>query len=147
MKGKSKQVWNEVKSLAVKQGYVTVDQMESALDMNASVEAMDELFIRLNEIGLGWYDSEDEALRVTKKARKQADKRDDTKALSAQVMKYDDPVRMYLREMGKVPLLDRQGEVEIAKRIEEGDKLIASAMFQTATTVRELQGLAGGAGR
>jgi len=143
MKLKSKHVWDEVKSLAVKQGYVTVDQMESALDMDASVEEMDELFVRLNEIGLGWYDSEEEALRVTKKVRKQAEKKDDTKTLSAQVMKYDDPVRMYLREMGKVPLLDRQGEVEIAKRIEEGDKLIASAMFQTATTVRELQALAG----
>jgi RNA polymerase primary sigma factor len=143
MKLKSKHVWDEVKSLAVKQGYVTVDQMESALDMDASVEEMDELFVRLNEIGLGWYDSEEEALRVTKKVRRQAEKKDDTKTLSAQVMKYDDPVRMYLREMGKVPLLDRQGEVEIAKRIEEGDKLIASAMFQTATTVRELQALAG----
>jgi RNA polymerase primary sigma factor len=49
---------------------------------------------------------------------------------------------MYLREMGKVPLLDRQGEVDIAKRIEQGDKSIASAMYQTATTVRELQSLA-----
>ncbi len=142
MKNKSEHVWNEVKSLAVKQGYVTVDQMESLLDMEADVEKMDELFIRLNEIGLGWYDSEDEALKQTRKAKKQADKKDETKALSAQVMKYDDPVRMYLREMGKVPLLDRQGEVEIAKRIEDGDRQIASAMFQTATTVRELQALA-----
>lgn len=139
---KSKNVWSEVKSLAVKQGYVTVDQMESLLDVDAGVEEMDEVFIRLNEIGLGWYDSEEEALRQTKKARKQADKKDETKALSAQVMKYDDPVRMYLREMGKVPLLDRQGEVDIAKRIEDGDRQIASAMFETATTVRELQSLA-----
>ncbi len=142
MKKKSKSVWNEVKSLAVKQGFVTVDQMESLLEMDAGVEDMDELFIRLNEIGLGWYDSEEEALRQTKRARKQAEKKDENKALSAQVMRYDDPVRMYLREMGKVPLLDRQGEVEIAKRIEDGDRRIASAMFQTATTVRELQALA-----
>lgn len=142
MKRKSKNVWSEVKSLAVKQGYITVDQIESRLDMEASIREMDELFIRLNEINISWFDSEDEALRQTKKARRQADKKDETKALSAQVMKYDDPVRMYLREMGKVPLLDRQGEVDIAKRIEAGDQQIASAMFQTATTVRELQGLA-----
>ena len=142
MKKKSKNVWNEVKGLAVKQGYVTLDQMESLLDVEADVDVMDELFIRLNEIGLGWFDSVDEALKHTKRARRQADKKDETKALGVQVMKYDDPVRMYLREMGKVPLLDRQGEVEIAKRIEDGDRRIASAMFQTATTVRELQGLA-----
>jgi len=142
MKKKSKSVWNEVKGLAVKQGYITVDQIESRLDMEASIKEMDEVFVRLNEINIGWYDSEEEALQQTKKARRQADKKDATKALSAQVMKYDDPVRMYLREMGKVPLLDRQGEVDIAKRIEQGDKSIASAMYQTATTVRELQGLA-----
>jgi RNA polymerase primary sigma factor len=142
MKKKSKSVWHEVKGLAVKQGYITVDQIESRLDMEASIKEMDEVFVRLNEINIGWYDSEEEALQQTKKARRQADKKDETKALSAQVMKYDDPVRMYLREMGKVPLLDRQGEVDIAKRIEQGDKSIASAMYQTATTVRELQSLA-----
>jgi len=139
---KSKNIWNEVKSLAVNQGYVTIDQIESRLDLDADIDQMDELFVRLNEIGVGWFDSEEEALQHTKKARKQADKKDETKALSAQVMRYDDPVRMYLREMGKVPLLDRQGEVEIAKRMEEGDKQIASAMFQTATTVREIQSMA-----
>jgi RNA polymerase primary sigma factor len=142
MKKKSKNVWSEVKSLAVKQGYITVEQIESRLDMEATIKEMDEVFVRLNEINIGWYDSEEEALQQTKKARRQADKKDETKALSAQVMKYDDPVRMYLREMGKVPLLDRQGEVDIAKRIEAGDQQIASAMYETATTVRELQGLA-----
>ena len=142
MKKKSKNIWTEVKGLAVKQGYITVDQIESRLEMEASIKEMDELFIRLNEININWFDSEDEALRQTKKARRQADKKDETKALSAQVMKYDDPVRMYLREMGKVPLLDRQGEIEIAKRIEQGQEDVIQTVFKSASSVKELQSYA-----
>ena len=51
----------------------------------------------------------------------------------------DDPVRMYLREMGKVPLLDRQGEVEIAMRIEDGQLMIAKAVFSLDTPIHELK--------
>src|SRR5439155_737341 len=46
-----------------------------------------------------------------------------TKAQPQQPVRYDDPVRMYLREMGKVPLLTREGEVAIARRIEFGERL------------------------
>lgn len=49
-----------------------------------------------------------------------------------------DPVRMYLREMGSVSLLTREGEVEIAKRIEEGDRDVARVLFNTPITVKEV---------
>jgi RNA polymerase primary sigma factor len=49
-----------------------------------------------------------------------------------------DPVRMYLREMGAVSLLTREGEVEIAKRIEEGEKEMASVILNTPITVKEV---------
>jgi RNA polymerase primary sigma factor len=49
-----------------------------------------------------------------------------------------DPVRMYLREMGSVSLLTREGEVEIAKRIEEGEKDMASVILNTPITVKEV---------
>jgi RNA polymerase primary sigma factor len=49
-----------------------------------------------------------------------------------------DPVRMYLREMGSVSLLTREGEVEIAKRIEEGERDVASIILNTPITVREV---------
>src|ERR1039457_6545981 len=49
-----------------------------------------------------------------------------------------DPVRMYLREMGSVSLLTREGEVEIAKRIEEGEKDVASVILNTPITVKEV---------
>ncbi|MBD3160579.1 MAG: RNA polymerase sigma factor RpoD, partial [Candidatus Eisenbacteria bacterium] len=49
-----------------------------------------------------------------------------------------DPVRMYLREMGRVPLLDRKGEVEIAQRIEAAEHQIAGSMFKTPLAIREI---------
>ena len=52
--------------------------------------------------------------------------------------KTSDPVRMYLREMGTVPLLDREGEVEIAQRIEEGEWMIYEALCENPLVLREL---------
>ena len=53
----------------------------------------------------------------------------------------NDPVRMYLREMGTVPLLTREGEVEIAKRIERGQNNVLKAMFRSPIIIREIQKL------
>ncbi len=52
--------------------------------------------------------------------------------------KTNDPVRMYLREMGTVPLLDREGEVEIAQRIEQGEWMIYEALCENPLVLREL---------
>jgi RNA polymerase primary sigma factor len=51
---------------------------------------------------------------------------------------YDDPVRMYLREMGRVPLLDREGEVRLAKKVESAQKMINHNIFVSGSTLREL---------
>ncbi len=51
---------------------------------------------------------------------------------------YDDPVRMYLREMGRVPLLDREGEVRVAKKIETYQKMICQNVFKSGSTLREM---------
>ncbi len=53
----------------------------------------------------------------------------------------EDPVRMYLREMGTVPLLTREGEVEIAKRIERGQNNVLKAMSRCPIVIREVQKL------
>jgi len=52
-----------------------------------------------------------------------------------------DPVRMYLREMGSVSLLTREGEVEIAKRIEEGERDVAGVILNTPITLKEMVSL------
>src|ERR1700723_83346 len=55
--------------------------------------------------------------------------------------KTNDPVRMYLREMGTVPLLTREGEVEIAKRIERGQTRVMKAISRSPIVIREIVGL------
>jgi RNA polymerase primary sigma factor len=55
--------------------------------------------------------------------------------------KTNDPVRMYLREMGTVPLLTREGEVEIAKRIERGQLRVMKAISRSSIVIREIMGL------
>jgi RNA polymerase primary sigma factor len=57
--------------------------------------------------------------------------------------KTNDPVRMYLREMGTVPLLTRDGEIELAKRIEHGLRAVQKALSRSALIVREILQLAG----
>src|SRR5689334_19830360 len=56
--------------------------------------------------------------------------------------KTNDPVRMYLREMGTVPLLTREGEIELAKRIERGQAAVRKALSRSALVVREILALA-----
>ncbi len=56
--------------------------------------------------------------------------------------KTNDPVRMYLREMGTVPLLTREGEIELAKRIERGQSAVRKALSRSALVIREILGLA-----
>ena len=55
--------------------------------------------------------------------------------------KTNDPVRMYLREMGTVPLLTREGEVEIAKRIERGQLRVMKAISRSSIVIREIVAL------
>jgi len=52
--------------------------------------------------------------------------------------KTNDPVRMYLREMGSVPLLTREGEIELAKRIERGQAAVRKAISRSALVIREI---------
>ena len=56
--------------------------------------------------------------------------------------KTNDPVRMYLREMGTVPLLTREGEIELAKRIERGQTAVRKALSRSPLVIREILGLA-----
>jgi RNA polymerase primary sigma factor len=143
MKRKRTQSFEEIRTLAVKQGFVTHEQIESLLDEDASPDEMDEVYISLAAMKIDVFDTVDEAQEKLKKAKRQEERRAESRLLAAaQPMRFDDPVRMYLREMGRVPLLDREGEVEIAKRIEKGEAMVVSAMFQTATSINELAAMA-----
>jgi len=129
--------FHDLKALAGKQQYLLHDQIESFLDEGASVEDMDEVYITLNDIKVEVFDTHEEAQQKLKIKRRD-EKRPADKQLLVHPMRYDDPVRMYLREMGRVPLLDREGEVEIAKRIKAGERQICTALFRSTPIIKEL---------
>lgn len=132
----------DLKTLAVRQGYVTeaqiLEQIGPDLDVESQIEIMDRTYALLRELNVGVYGSDEEAREHSRKARLVHEDREPKTQEAQPAVRYDDPVRMYLREMGRVPLLDREGEVRIAKRIEKAEHEIAAALFMCALPVRDL---------
>ena len=102
-----------------------------------SSEELDDLFTALGNKGIEVVDSE-QKYREEKLLDRRAEGSDDAEIDLTQntVDKTNDPVRMYLREMGTVPLLTREGEVAIAKRIERGKLSVIKTISRTATTAQ-----------
>lgn len=90
-----------------------------------SPEIIDSLIVKLTALGVKIIDEDKE--RAKRKAKR-----------FSSLTKLDDPVRMYLREMGKVPLLTRSREVEIAKRMEKGRDMIAGVIFSCQKSVEDI---------
>ncbi|HUQ90605.1 MAG TPA: RNA polymerase sigma factor RpoD [Bryobacteraceae bacterium] len=121
-------------------GYVLYDEVNEILpdDISGGPE-IDDLLAELDTAGV-------EILEEPKlDFEKKTDEADDFVDLDlAQDFgdKTNDPVRMYLREMGTVPLLTRDGEIELAKRIEHGQRLVSRALSRSPLIIRDLFGMA-----
>jgi RNA polymerase primary sigma factor len=131
------QVVRKLKEQAIKQGFITIDQINECLGDEATVEDMDEVHIMFNKMKVDVVDSPEEALKKREKKDKEKARRHEAQ-MASQSMRYDDPIRMYLREMGKVPLLDREGEISLARQIEEGQSMIERAVFACPASFRDL---------
>lgn len=127
--------------LARERGYVRTNELKSALPISEDAsEEVDELFSALEQDGVRIY--EDTATAGADHAANH----EDTSALddigSGQAPQppeqASDPVRTYLREMGTVPLLTRELEVEIAKRIERGQLLVMKTLSRSPLVLKEL---------
>ncbi len=117
--------YDEIRQLIIigkEKGYLLYEEVNDALPTDlTSSEDLEDLFGLLGTTGIEIVDSEDQyreekLLDRTVKEKNTAE----TEVVPAAIDKTNDPVKMYLREMGTVPLLNREGEVEIAKRIERG---------------------------
>jgi RNA polymerase primary sigma factor len=137
---KHTKVLESLKKIGEKQGYLTYDQINDYLDEDASLDEMDEIYESLGKLKVDVVDSPEEGR--ARLERKKAKKKTQEAILPSQPVRFDDPVRMYLREMGRVPLLDREGEIEIARRIETGQEMVLQTVFRSASSVKELRALA-----
>ena len=137
----------EVKQLIAigkEKGFLLYDEIYEVLpeEVTSLPEELDEIYIRFNDLGIDVIEDAEKPLQTSPKGivtidgtieEKEMDQREEVQqdiiaASSGIVDKTNDPVRMYLREMGTVKLLDRQGEVDIAKRIEKGERKVFKAL-------------------
>ena len=131
-------------------GFLTYDEVNETLpDGVLSSEELDDVMMLFGELGIQVVDhpdqyeppeEPDEDIQKTKKQKKK-------KKGSDKFAKGNDPVRMYLRKMGQVPLLTREGEVEIAKRIEKGEKTVLTVVLSTSVGVERMIKMANRVGR
>ena len=133
-------------SIGKEKGYLTYDEVNSVLpDELVSSEKIDDMMMIFDEMDIEVVDSSQEAKILKDKIEKDgeaADEGDQALALEEDTGgRVTDPVKMYLREMGMVCLLTREGEVEIAKRIERGEEEVIDAIIATPIGVRKILNL------
>ena len=125
-------------------GYLLYEEIQTVLsdDATATPEDLEEVYTRFFEMGIEIVTDPDRAAR--KRAALDSESAEEAREA---VEKTNDPVRMYLREMGTVKLLDREGEVRIAKRIEQGEAKIYQALANNPVVLAEILKLLESAGR
>lgn len=140
---KKEEVTKKALELTKERGTLTFDQLLDILPEQASSEEMDDMMVELSTLNIEVVD-EFRVDTVTQQAQQQKEalaKRAELRreAVHAKLERADDPVRMYLREMGRVPLLTKDQEIEIAKRIEAAEIELTDVLLNTPYTLKEVQ--------
>jgi RNA polymerase primary sigma factor len=144
------QLLGEVKKLIFigkEKGYLTYDELNNTLPAEmVSSEQLTNLMTILGEMDIEIIDAADgeryQKMSDNEEAAEEVEAGEEAETEEKEIdltpgalSRTDDPVRLYLKEMGSVALLSREGEIEIAKRIEEGKKDVASAVFGMSMTI------------
>ena len=130
--------YDEIQQLIIvgkERGYLLFDEINDLLPAEVtSSDELDDLFATLGNAGIEVVESEDK-YKQKKRLERSNDSSDEPEfdLTPSTLDKTSDPVRMYLREVGTVPLLTREGEVEIAKRIERGKLTVLKVVSRTPT--------------
>ena len=134
---------NQLVSQGKEKGYLTYEEVNDVLPSDVvTPEQIDDLMALFaeNEIAIVDTSTKGEKIAAAKGDKKEGTDEDVATAKSDSVS-IDDPVRLYLREMGTISLLTRKGEVEIAKRIEAGQDEVLAAVANCGVTIREFLSL------
>ncbi len=126
-------------------GYITFDELNAVLppEHNSS-EQIEDVMAMLSEMGIQVVEGEEaeDGEAVPAKAEKAEEEESESEPAGnvdeANIGRTDDPVRMYLREMGSVELLSREGEIAIAKRIEAGRDMMIGGLCESPLTFRAI---------
>src|SRR5471030_871265 len=125
-------------------GYVTYDELNGALPPDqVSSEQIEDTMTMLSELGINVIESEEgeePAAAEAEEGEEDGESRAAGNLDDADIGRTDDTVRMYLREMGSVELLSREGEIAIAKRIEAGRDMMIGGICENPLTIRAIVG-------
>jgi RNA polymerase primary sigma factor len=138
--------------LAKKRGYVTYEQLNAVLPSEeVTSEQIEDILAMMNELGINVVEQEDaEPEEQAEESREEEEEEPDGELVevvrstpakaekSEPAERTDDPVRMYLREMGSVELLSREGEIAIAKRIEAGREAMIAGLCESPLTFQAI---------
>ncbi|WP_449658161.1 RNA polymerase sigma factor RpoD [Anaeromyxobacter paludicola] len=123
-------------------GFITYDEVNDALPDVVSSEQIDDVMSMFGEHDIEVVDDAKKMKLPDKppepEAKTEEEEEEKKEEEDPGYGKSNDPVRMYLRKMGSVSLLTREGEVEIAKRIEEGEKEVLAAVLGSSIAIREI---------
>ena len=126
--------------ISKKRGYMTIDQLNGVLPSeDVSAEQLDDIMTMLSEMGINLVEEEDaEEEAASRELTEGGEKAVVTTKKREPTDRTDDPVRMYLREMGTVELLSREGEISIAKRIEAGRETMIEGLCENPLTFQAI---------
>ena len=127
---------------AKRRGVITMDELNEALPQDQmSTDQIEDIMSAISEMGVNIVESDEDAIDPEEK---EVDEVDESESMGAErpaiekkketIDRTDDPVRMYLREMGAVELLSREGEIAIAKRIEAGRDTMILGLCESPIT-------------
>jgi RNA polymerase primary sigma factor len=123
----------ELIKLAKEQGYLTFDDLNEALPEGITdANELDDILTRLRKLEIDVIEASD--VDRHKEVKKDDDEEEEKPEPKLDIL--DDPVRMYLKQMGQVPLLTREQEVEISKRIEEAENMVQKHINRFGFTAR-----------
>src|ERR1700719_2772015 len=138
---------------AKKRGYVTHDQVNAVLPSEeVTSDQIEDVFAMLNEMGINVVETEETETEEAPEEAKEEPEEEESDGELVEVQRQtpaetkksepgertDDPVRMYLREMGSVELLSREGEIAIAKRIEAGREAMIAGLCESPLTFQAI---------
>lgn len=121
-------------------GYITVEELNKALPSEKeSSEQIEDIMAEISDMGISIISESDADNFEQEDVEETTEEYDETGNFDEKDMgRYDDPVRMYLKEMGSVELLSREGEIAIAKRIEAGKTVMIDGLCESPMTIKAI---------